>query len=57
VRTAKTAVVQLLRISWRTVGRVVTRVSAEATAGVDRFAGLRRIGIETVASYCSSSAS
>jgi transposase len=49
VRTAKTAVVQLLRISWRTVGRVVTRVSAEATAGVDRFAGLRRIGIDEVA--------
>jgi len=48
VRTAKTAVVQLLRISWRTVGRIVTRVSAEATAGVDRFAGLRRIGIDEI---------
>ncbi|MGH3515454.1 MAG: ISL3 family transposase [Pseudonocardiaceae bacterium] len=48
VRTAKTAVVQLLRISWRTVGRIITRVSAEKTANVDRFAGLSRIGIDEI---------
>jgi len=48
VRTAKSAVVQLLRVSWRTVGRIVTRVSADALAGVDRFAGLRRIGIDEI---------
>lgn len=48
VRTAKSAVVELLRIGWRTVGRIITRVSAEATAGVDRFAGLRRIGIDEI---------
>lgn len=48
VRTAKTAVVQLLRISWRTVGRIITRVSVERATGVDRFAGLRRIGIDEI---------
>lgn len=48
VRTAKSAVVDLLRIGWRTVGRIISRVSAEATAGVDRFAGLSRIGIDEI---------
>jgi hypothetical protein len=48
VRTAKSAVKDLLRISWRTVGRIVTRVSADAQAKVDRFAGLRRIGIDEI---------
>jgi transposase len=53
VRTAKSAVTELLRISWRVVGRIVTRVSADAQAKVDRFAGLTRLGVETVASNCS----
>jgi transposase len=48
VRTAKSAVKELLRISWRTVGRIVTRVSADAQAKVDRFAGLRRIGLDEI---------
>ncbi len=48
VRTAKSAVMELLRISWRTVGRIVTRVSGDAQAKVDRFAGLRRIGIDEI---------
>jgi transposase len=48
VRTAKSAVKELLRITWRTVGRIVTRVSADAQARVDRFAGLRRIGIDEI---------
>lgn len=48
VRTAKSAVMELLRVTWRTVGRIVTRVSADAQAGVDRFAGLRRIGIDEI---------
>jgi transposase len=48
VRTAKTAVTELLRISWRVVGRIVTRVSGDAQAKVDRFAGLRRIGIDEI---------
>jgi transposase len=48
VRTAKTAVCELLRISWRVVGRIVTRVSADAQAKVDRYAGLTRIGVDEV---------
>jgi transposase len=47
VRTSKTAVGQLMRIAWRTVGAIVARVSADALAGAgDRLAGLRRIGID-----------
>ena len=48
VRTAKTAVCALLRISWRVVGRIVTRVSSDAQAKVDRFAGLTRIGVDEI---------
>jgi hypothetical protein len=39
----------LLRVAWRTVGRSVTRVAEEAGAGVDRFAGLTRTGIDEIA--------
>jgi transposase len=46
--TSKTTITQLMRISWRTAGRIVTRVSAETEAGLDRFAGLRRIGIDEI---------
>lgn len=45
---SKTAVTQLLRITWRTVGSIVTRVGAEIDARVDRLEGLRRIGIDEV---------
>jgi transposase len=48
VRTAKSAVKELLRITWRTVGRIVTRVSADAQARVDRFAGLTRVGVDEI---------
>ena len=37
-----------MRIAWRTVGAIVTRVTEDAMAGVDRFAGLRRIGIDEI---------
>jgi transposase len=47
-RTSKSAVVQLLRVAWRSVGRIVTRVSAEASAAQDRFAGLRRLGVDEI---------
>jgi len=40
----------LLRVAVRSVGRSVTRVAEEAGAGVDRFAGLTRIGIDEIAS-------
>jgi transposase len=46
--TSKTAVGELLRITWRTVGSIVTRVVAEARAANDPFNGLRRIGIDEI---------
>jgi transposase len=45
---AKDRVAELMRIAWRTVGTVVTRVVAELTAGVDRLAGPHRIGIDEI---------
>lgn len=47
-RTSKTAVTKLLRIAWRTVGNIVSRVSDDALSGRDRFAGLTRIGIDEI---------
>lgn len=48
VHTSKTAVVELMRIAWRTVGAIVTRVLADIDANVDRFDGLSRIGIDEI---------
>jgi transposase len=48
VATSKSAVCELLRIAWRTVGAIITRVEAAFTARTDRLAGLRRIGIDEV---------
>ena len=48
VQTSKTAVCQLMRIAWRTVGAVIARVCADIDARVDRLAGLRRIGIDEI---------
>ena len=48
VRTSKTAVTQLLRVAWRTVGAIVARVEADIDARVDRLANLRRIGIDEI---------
>jgi len=45
---SKSAVRDLLRIAWRTVGSIVTRVVADAETKTDRFAGLRRIGIDEI---------
>jgi transposase len=45
---SKTAVVELMRIAWRTVGAIITRVWADVEALHDRFAGLRRIGIDEI---------
>jgi transposase len=47
-RCSKTAVTELARIAWRTVGAIITRVWADTTAGVDLFDGLRRIGIDEI---------
>jgi transposase len=43
VQTSKTAVTRLMRIAWRTVGAIITRVVADIDASVDRLEGLRRI--------------
>jgi transposase len=48
VRTSKSATCQLLRVAWRTVGMIVTRVNDEIERSVDRLAGLRRIGIDEI---------
>jgi transposase len=45
---SKSAVADLLRIAWRTVGSIVTRVVADAEAKTDRFANLHRIGIDEI---------
>jgi transposase len=48
VRCSKTAVRELMRVAWRTVGSIITRVSADAMARTDRFANLSRIGIDEI---------
>ena len=48
VHTNKTAVAELIRIAWRTVGWICERVTAEQQAGRDLFAGLKRIGIDEI---------
>jgi transposase len=48
VQCSKTAVTELMRIAWRTVGSIIARVSADIDATVDRFEGLRRIGIDEI---------
>jgi transposase len=45
---SKTAVTELMRIAWRTVGAILARVWADVEARHDRFAGLRRIGIDEI---------
>jgi transposase len=48
VRASKTTVSALMRVAWRTVGSIITRVAEDAMTGVDRFEGLRRIGIDEI---------
>ncbi len=48
VNTSKSAVAELMRIAWRTVGGIYERVCAEAQRDVDLLAGLRRIGIDEI---------
>lgn len=44
----KSAITELMRISWDTVGTILARVWAETGALVDRLDGLRRIAIDEV---------
>lgn len=46
--TSKTAVVELMRVSWRTVGAIAGRVVADGRAASDPFDGLTRIGIDEI---------
>jgi transposase len=43
-------VAMLLRVAWRSVADIVTRVVADRAAATDRLAGLRRIGIDEISS-------
>jgi transposase len=48
VHCNQSAVSELMRISWRTVGWIVARVSWRLRQGEDQLAGLRRIGIDEI---------
>ncbi len=48
VNTSRTAVAELMRVAWRTVGTILERVAAEAQQEVDLLDGLRRIGIDEI---------
>ena len=48
VRTSKSATCQLLRVAWRTIGSIITRVNDDIEANLDRLGGLRRIGIDEI---------
>jgi transposase len=47
-RGSKTAVSLLMRVTWRSVGRIITRVVAERDSVRDRLSGLKRIGIDEI---------
>lgn len=46
VQTSRTAVAHLMRVAWRSVGRMLTRVADEQRVGTDLLEGLERIGID-----------
>ncbi|MDQ3938674.1 MAG: ISL3 family transposase [Chloroflexota bacterium] len=48
VNCSKSAVAQLMRVAWRTVGAICERVSIEAERSVDLLGDLRRIGIDEI---------
>lgn len=45
---SRTAVCELLRVAWRTVGVICARVGKQARARVDLLGNLRRIGIDEI---------
>lgn len=45
---SKAAACELMRIAWRTVGAIITRVWADVQASCDLFAGVTRIGIDEI---------
>ena len=48
VNTSQSAVAELMRVAWRTVGGICERVCDEAQRDVDLLTGLRRIGIDEI---------
>jgi transposase len=48
VRSSKTAVGELTRIAWSTVGAVIARVVADARRAADPFDGLVKIGVDEI---------
>ena len=46
--TSKTAATRLMRVAWRTVGSIITRVWADTGGAVDRLAGVTRIGVDEI---------
>jgi transposase len=46
--TPKSTVSELMRVAWRSVGAIVTRVVADGRAAHDPFEGLVRIGIDEI---------
>lgn len=47
-QTSKSAVTELMRIAWRTVGSIITRVWADVEMLGDRLDGLTRIGVDEI---------
>lgn len=47
-RTSKSAACVLMRVAWRTVGAICARVWQDTAGRMDRFAGLRRLGIDEI---------
>jgi transposase len=47
-QTSKSAITQLMRIAWRTVGSIITRVWDDTATTFDPFANLTRIGIDEI---------
>jgi len=45
---SRSAVEELMRVAWRTVGAIVTRVVADAHGRKDPLDGLRRIGVDEI---------
>lgn len=48
VHASKSAVTELMRVAWRTVGAILARVWADLDTGSQRLEGLRRIGIDEI---------
>jgi transposase len=48
VNTSKSAICHLMRVAWRTVGRICERVAAEEKRKRDLYANLKRLGFDEI---------